>query len=199
MIQNDWLVRVDGHSTRYFIKEWNRFASLADVDGVVQAAALHVGEDSGTTHEGPHGDGGSRHSTDVVSRSSAAGDSAELRGSLVDLGLNSLASGAGGVRKIRAERGQAVLDGAGGPGKVAGVNGLGLGFSAGSGLRSIGGGGVGVSNGVDAGREVTSSGREILNPGGDVGGDITSTAGGLADNGRNVTLGEERERERLGL
>jgi hypothetical protein len=168
------------------------------VDCVVQAAALHVGEDSGTTHEGPHGDGGGRHSTDVVSRSSAAGDSAELRGSLVDLGLNSLASGAGGIRKIRAERGQAVLDGAGGPGEVAGVDGLRLGFSAGSGLRSIGGGGgVGVINGVDAGREVASSGREIFNPGGDVGGEFTSTAGGLADNGRNVTLGGERER--LGL
>jgi hypothetical protein len=154
------------------------------VDCVVQAAALHVGEDGGTTHEGPHSDCGSGHSTDVVSRSSATSDSAELRGSLVDLGLNSLASGAGGVRKIRAERGQAVLDSAGGPGEVAGVDGLGLGFSAGNGLRSTrGGGGVGVSNGVDAGREVASSGRDILNPSGDVGGDIPSTAGGLANNG----------------
>lgn len=177
--------------------------------------ALHVGKESGTSHESSHGDGSGGHGTSVVTSSAAggstgtAGDLTSLLGGLGDLGLDSLAGGTSGRGEVGAERGDLLVDGAGGTGKSAGhasesagVDRLGAGRGAlglcgvGSGLGGSGSishrsGNAGLGSGVDARSDLAANtGGDILDDGRSIvnnGGSVLNARGNITNDGGDLT------------
>jgi hypothetical protein len=180
---------------------------------------LHVGEDSGTTEEGTHGDGSSGHGTSIIVVTVASGGSAsgaegrvDGRGEASKLGSESLRASARSVLELGLDGGLAGVglgsDGAddAADGRGTGLNGGGslvntLGEGSGGILESSGGSTLSTSGSGGSVTNHASSGSgdvvdDVLNTRGKVGGDaVDNVVNDIAGRVAVVVLGKSQEGE----